>query len=87
MNEKNNKLVNTGIKALLLLFAIMTFCMVWVSFNAQSIANEAVLEALETVSEMEAVTETTTQTVEGDSAIINNAEFDQYNSGAEKGGS
>lgn len=64
----------------------MTFCMVWVSFNAQQIANEAVMQALNTIAEMEVVTETTTtQAVEGDSAIINNAEFEQFNDSSVNG--
>lgn len=52
--------------------------------TAQETMNEAVLNALETVAEMEVVSETTTttQTVEGDSAIINNSDFDQYNDNA-----
>lgn len=82
----SEKTISIGIKALVILFAIMTFCMVWVSFNAQQIANEAVLRALETVSEMEVISETSTQTVEGDSAIINNADFEQYNDSSVNGG-
>jgi hypothetical protein len=60
---ENNKVISTGIKAIVVLFAIMTFCLVWVSFNAQNIANEAVLTALETVAEMEVVAETTETTI------------------------
>lgn len=68
-------------------FFIMVGCCIWAVVNAQTIANDAVLQALKTVGEMEVVhEETTTQSVEGDSAIINNAEFEQYNDNAQNGG-
>lgn len=59
-------------------------CLVFSVQNAQKMMNEAVLEALYTVSEMEVVSETTTQTIEGDSAVINNAEMEQYNDNAQR---
>ena len=68
-------------------FFVMVGCCIWAVVNAQTIANDAVLQALKTVGEMEvAHEETTTQSVEGDSAIINNAEFEQYNDNAQNGG-
>ena len=68
-------------------FFVMAGCCIWAVVNAQTIANDAVLQALKTVGEMEVShEETTTQSVEGDSAIINNAEFEQYNDNAQNGG-
>ena len=68
-------------------FFVMVGCCIWAVVNAQTIANDAVLQALKTAGEMEVVhEETTTQSVEGDSAIINNAEFEQYNDNAQNGG-
>lgn len=52
--------------------------------ESQETMNKAMLEALYAVSEIEATTETTTttQTVEGDSATINNVDGEQYNDNA-----
>ena len=62
---------------------VMAACMVWAVNNAQNVANQAVLNALNTVAEMEVTQETTTtQTVEGDSATINNVDGEQYNDNA-----
>lgn len=45
----------------------LSCCFIFAMVNSQKIANEAMINALETVSEMEVVSETTTtQTVEGD---------------------
>lgn len=77
------KLLCGAVIALVIGFVIIAGCMVYAVTNAQRIANEAVLEALYTVSEMEVTTETTTtQTVEGDSATINNVDGEQYNDNA-----
>lgn len=69
-------------------FFIMVGCCIWAVVNAQTIANDAVLQALKTVGEMEVVHEesTTTQTVDGDSATINNVDGEQYNDNAQNGG-
>lgn len=69
-------------------FFIMVGCCIWAVVNAQTIANDAVLQALKTVGEMEVVHEesTTTQTVDGDSATINNVDGEQYNDDAQNGG-
>lgn len=69
-------------------FFVMVGCCIWAVVNAQTIANDAVLQALKTVGEMEVVHEesTTTQTVDGDSATINNVEGEQYNDNAQNGG-
>ena len=81
------KLLVRAVIALAFGFFIMVGCCIWAVVNAQTIANDAVLQALKTVGEMEAShEETTTQSVEGDSAIINNAEFEQYNDNAQNGG-
>ena len=81
------KLLVRAVIALAFGFFVMVGCCIWAVVNAQTIANDAVLQALKTVGEMEVVhEETTTQSVEGDSAIINNAEFEQYNDNAQNGG-
>ena len=69
-------------------FFVMVGCCIWAVVNAQTIANDAVLQALKTVGEMEVVHEesTTTQTVDGDSATINNVDGEQYNDEAQNGG-
>lgn len=79
-HDKENKRLWVAVLALLVALGIMAGCMVWTVQNAQRVANEAVLEALNTVADMEVTEETTTttttQTVEGDSATINNKERD-----------
>lgn len=57
--------------------------------EAQETFNQAMIEALNTVAEMEVVgdtTTTTTQTIEGDSAVINNVDGEQYNDEAQNVG-
>lgn len=56
------KMLCRAVIALVIGFAIMAICMVWTVTNAQRIANEAVLQALNTVAEMEVTSETTTTT-------------------------
>lgn len=56
------KMLYRAVIVLVLGFVIMAGCMVYAVTNAQRIANEAVLEALYTVAEMEITTETTTTT-------------------------
>lgn len=86
--ERENKRLWCAVMALCAAVIVMAGCMVWVVRNAQEVANEAVLNALNTVAEMEVTTTetTTTQTVEGDSATINNVDGEQYNGNASKGG-
>lgn len=87
--DRQNKRLWVCLMALCAAFVIFAGCVVWAIQNAQSVANEAVLNALETVAEMEVVTETTTtttQTVEGDSATINNVDGEQYNDNATNNG-
>lgn len=83
------KLLCRAVIALVIGFVVMAGCMVWAVTNAQRIANEAVLEALNTVAEIGVTQETTatTQTVEGDSATINNVDGEQYNDNAVSEGS
>lgn len=82
------KLLVRAVIALAFGFFVMVGCCIWAVVNAQTIANEAVLQALKTVGEMEVVHEesTATQTVDGDSATINNVEGEQYNDNAQNGG-
>lgn len=85
-HERENKRLWMAVITLALCVVVMAGCMVWAVLNVQNVANEAMLNALNTVAEMEVVTETTTQTVEGDSATINNGEWEQYNDNAAKNG-
>lgn len=87
MAQKYRVLVRAVI-ALAFGFFVMVGCCIWAVVNAQTIANDAVLQALKTVGEMEVVHEesTTTQTVDGDSATINNVDGEQYNDDAQNGG-
>lgn len=80
--DRQNRRLWVAVLALAACLMITAGCMIWAVSNAQRLANEAVLNALETVAEMEVITETTTQKVEGDSAIINNSDFEQYNDNA-----
>lgn len=91
------KLLFRSMIALVIAFMVMAGCFVWalvtikeVANNAQNIANKAMIEALNTVAEIgvtqETTTTTTTQTVDGDSATINNVEGEQYNDNAQNGG-
>ena len=84
--DRQNRRLWIAIIVLAASIVVMAGCMVWAVTNAQRLANDAMWEALNTVAEMEVVSETTTQTVEGDSAIINNADFEQYNDNAVNGG-
>lgn len=87
--ERENKRLWAAVLASIIAIVIMASCMIWAVMNAQRVANEAVLNALNTVAEMEVVTETTTtttQSVEGDSATINNVDGEQYNDNAVNGG-
>lgn len=72
-HDRENKRLWCAVMALCVAVMIMAGCMLWAVQNAQNVANEAMLNALNTVAEMEVTTtETTTQTVEGDSATISN---------------
>lgn len=82
-HERENKRLWCAVLALAAAFAIMAGCMVWAVANAQKVANEAMKSALDSVAEIGVTQEeTTTQTVEGDSAEINNVQGDQYKDNA-----
>lgn len=78
--DRQNRRLWVAVLALAGTLVITAGCMVWAVTNAQRIANEAMLNALNSVAEIgvteETTTTTTTQEIEGDSAIINNADFD-----------
>ena len=85
--ERQNNRILAVLMASVCSLLVLAGCMVWAIINAQTIANDALLNALNTVAEIgvtEETTTTTTQTVEGDSAIINNADFEQYNDESSK---
>lgn len=67
--------------------AIMAAALVWTVNNVQRVANEAVLTALETVAEMEVVSETTTITQDTGDGSGNNVyqagEMATYNEGGQ----
>lgn len=85
--DRQNRRLWIAVLSLAAALMVTAGCMIWTVCNAQRLANEAMLNALNTVAEMEVTQETTTtQTVEGDSAVINNADFEQYNDNAVNGG-
>lgn len=77
------RLLCGAVIALVIGFVVMAACMVYAVTNAQQIANEAVLEALYTVSEMEVTSETNTtvtqDTGEGNGNNIYQQENGTYN--------
>lgn len=89
--KQQNKHLLAIVATLALTFVVMTGCMVWAVQHTQEVANKAVINALKTVSEIEAVgdtttTATTTQTSDGDNVTFNNVDGEQYNDNATKGG-
>lgn len=86
--DRQNRRLWCAVLALTGAVLVMGMCMVWTVANAQKLANEAVLNALNSVAEIGVTQETTTttQTVEGDSATINNGEWEQYNDNAVNNG-
>ena len=90
--DRQNRRLWVAVLALAASVIVMAGCMVWAVQNAQKLANEAVWNALNQVAEIgvtQETTTTTTQSVEGDAATINNVEGEQYNDSAvnEGGGS
>lgn len=81
--EQRYRLLCAAVASLVLMFAIMTGCMVYAVYNSQRIANEAVLKALETVSEMEVTSTTVTQdSGEGDgNNVYLDGDYTEYNEG------
>lgn len=93
-HERENKRLWCAVLALALAFAIMAGCMVWTVQNAQNVANEALLNALNTVAEMEVTQEeTTTTTVTQDTGegsgnnVYQSGESATYNEAAKQNGS
>lgn len=81
--DRQNRRLWVAVLALAAALLVSAGCMIWAVTNAQKIANEAMLNALNSVSEIGVTEETTTtQTVDGDSATINNVDGEQYNDNA-----
>ena len=80
-HERENKRLWCAVMALIGCVMIMAGCMVYTATNAQRMVDDAVWKALNAVGEVTTTT-TTTQTVDGDSAVINNGDWSQYNDGA-----
>lgn len=83
--DRQNRRLWVAVLALAAALLVSAGCMIWAVNNAQKIANEAMLNALNSVSEIgvtQETTTTTTQTVDGDSATINNVDGEQYNDNA-----
>lgn len=79
--DRQNRRLWVAVLALAAALLVSAGCMIWAVTNAQKIANEAMLNALNSVAEIGVTQETTTttQTVDGDSATINNGDWEQYN--------
>lgn len=81
-HEMENKRLWCAVMALCAAVIVMAGCMVWVVRNAQEVANEAVLNALNTVAEMEVTaTETTTTEVTQDTGEGNGNNIYQQENG------
>lgn len=84
-HERENKRLWATVIALIVALVIMAGCMIWAVINVQTVANNALENAFENIAEIgvtEETTTTATQTVSGDSAIINNIDGEQYNDSA-----
>lgn len=86
--DRQNRRLWVAVLTLAACLVVTAGCMIWAVTNAQSLANEAMLNALNSVAEIGVTQETTTttQTVEGDSATINNGQWEQYNDNSTNGG-
>lgn len=99
--SRENKRLWCVVAVLLAIVVFLGGCIAYQSANmdkavsealaeAQETFNQGMIEALNTVAEMEVThettTTTTTQTVEGDSATFNNVTGDQYNDSAQNVG-
>ena len=62
-HERENKRLWCAVVALATAFAIMAGCMVWTVANAQKVANEAMMNALNTVAEIGVTQDEMTTTV------------------------
>ena len=85
-HEKENKRLWLGFIAQTIYNLVITIILLWAASHMQETMNEAVLNSLNSVAELGVTQTTTTQTVEGDSATINNVEGEQYNDNSSKNG-
>ena len=85
--DRQNRRLWIAIIVLAASMVVMAGCMVWAVTNAQRLANDAMWEALNTVAEMEVVSETTTTTVNqdtgegGGNAVYQAGEYATYDEG------
>ena len=75
-HEKENKRLWATVLVLIVCIAVIAGSTIWVVLNMQNAFDTAMWNALMQAGDV-TVTETT-QTVEGDSATINNGEWEQY---------
>lgn len=80
--DKENKRLWIAVLSMIAAVIIMAGCMVYVAVNGQHMIDAAMWKALNTTGETTITT--TEQTVEGDSATINNVDGDQYNDNAQR---
>lgn len=88
-HERENKRLWIALLCCIAALMLMAGSAVYAVSHAQAIANEAMLNALNTVAEIgvtQETTTTTTQSIEGDSATINNVDGQQYNDSATNNG-
>lgn len=84
-HDRENKRLWAALVVCIVTLLMMGGVMVYGIVNGQKLVNDAMLNALNTVAEIGITAETTTtttQTVEGDSATINNVDGEQYNDSA-----
>lgn len=62
--DRQNRRLWIAVIVLAACMMVMAGCMVWAVTNVQKVANEAMWQALNTVAEMEVISETTTTTTE-----------------------
>lgn len=88
-HDRENKRLWCAVMALCVAVMIMAGCMLWAVQNAQNVANEAILNALNTVAEMEVTTTEETTVAQdtgegGGNAVYQSGEYATYaESGAE----
>lgn len=89
-HERENKRLWVALLCCIAALMLMAGSAVYAVSHVQAIANEAMLNALNSVAEIgvtqETTTTTTTQTAEGDSATFNNVQGQQYNDSATNNG-
>lgn len=86
--ERENKRLWVAVMTLAIALMVMGGCLLWGVTNAQRLANEAVLNALNTVAEMEVTHEETTTTVTQDAGAGSGNNIYQQENGTynERGG-